>query len=157
MKKIILLLICGALAISCAYSQTYYYKCVESIDENGARSKSSGGGGYITFTNGKQTCYHSDENGYKTKSNDVSDVFLDSKANKTFRKTQQGTHVYDDAWVENMSIFGSYAHAAGNFFYFSSDYSQLIVLNLLYGGSKLTHVYKRTDGPYEEDENIPVF
>jgi hypothetical protein len=171
MKRTVLLLIFGTLAISCMYGQkTYYYRHVEYVRSDGSKSKGKGGG-YLTFTDRMNTCYQSDENGYKKDSDGDSNLnggYTSYGGHRSFhyQKSQSGTLVYDDSYVDNTlsSAFGSASSALGipapppttypatTYFYFNSDYSKLVVM-LASGGSK--YVYERTDGPYDED--IPVF
>jgi hypothetical protein len=157
MKRTVLLLIFGTLAISCIYGQkTYYYKHVEIVEADGEKRKPSGrNGGYITFTDGMKTCYQSDENGYRKDLLSGGTVLLESSHRGKFhyQKSQDGTLVFDDRSVE-YSPFGPSTTKVSKCYYFNSDYSKLVVMS---PGEKSKQVYERASGPYDYDEDIPVF
>jgi hypothetical protein len=167
MKKFFLVSLLLSLAIAYGYSQTYYYQAVASIDANGAKSKASGGQ-YITFLNGKRSCYESDKDGYK-----VSGSLTGGRRNNfDFIKTKDGTHVYESKPYIMPAMYGAMGSLispamqteANAFIYFSSDFSQMIYerkpFTPPYGTTIFGYKteYKRTNGPQDVyDNNIPTF
>ncbi|MDR1161377.1 MAG: hypothetical protein LBK45_03465 [Tannerellaceae bacterium] len=164
MKKIFLLFVFLSLAFSYSYGQTYYYKAVVNIDANGVKSKIDGSGGmWVTFINDKGICYESDENGYKRTNT------YPMTSNYYYRKTQNGTHVYEDKKTTmqytpgNMfSPLGSTQMIevwAGNCYYFSSNFSEMQQPpRTMHGMTFYGFEYIRTDGPEKKiGDDIPIF
>jgi hypothetical protein len=165
MKKIIVLTVFLMLAVSYSYSQTYYYKVLAYIDKDGVKSKPSikDKGSYITFINEKRVCYFSDENGY------VSKVSKYGSEKYYFRKTQNGTHVYQTKEI----VFNPFARGLRGenqevwrdiFFYFNSDFSKMQQppYKIAAGDADVFTIpggeYLRTNGPEDDyDDNIPTF
>ena len=110
--------------VTVAKAQTYYYERT-AIVENGVRKTASGDGHFITFSkgsDGKGTCYDSDEEGY-------------SENNGTLKHeaTARGVMSY-----YGNSYFGK-AH-----YYFSTDYA---TLNIVSDNSDKTYVYTKKTAP----------
>ena len=144
MKKVFLISVFLMLAVSYGYSQTYYYKCVAKIGENGEKSKpeSFNKGAYITFTNNKSSCYVSDKNGYKVKNDDASYVF---------KGTKNGTHIYQHYATHPGT---GYSWSWDIFYYFSSDFDKMQYVNNFH--QKTKYEYVRTNGEDDFDD-VPTF
>ena len=149
MKKVLLISVFLVTLVACSYGQTYYYKAVAVIDKDGIRSKPNIKGIYLTFSNNMNICYTSDANGYKGA----------YSTSYHFRKTQNGTHVYEFY----ITSFGNMGGWKGVFYYFSSDFEKLIHCHpeeYSYGVFMpyWSHEYIRTNGPQDDyDDNIPTF
>jgi len=151
MKKLVLLSVFFSLAITCGYAQTYFYKCVSSTDANGVKSACSLKY-YVTFANDKGVCYFSDENGIKIKNGYT----------YFFRKTQNGTHVYErksyDPIASAQSMGKYIENWDGNFLYFSSDFSKMKQgPSKLFGSTMETGNYTRDFVRADPYGDVPTF
>jgi len=162
MKKILLLLVLISASCISVLSQTYYYKHIEDVDDNGVKTKKSGGI-YITFT--KSSCYESDENGYQS---GISDIYH-------YKETKDNLFVYSHDALEkeaeidrmyaksgvigvNVLTMGAWLDGMGKlryqYFYLSTDFSRLnhcVEKNI-------TEVYIKSDPPKKkEDEPVHFY
>jgi hypothetical protein len=126
MKKLIVLFSVIGISISCAFGQTYYYKHVETVDKNGAKTKGVGGQ-YITFSG--NTCYVSDKDGRKSY-----DYFGAMTTLEYIYKGKQNNILVFEFKKVLLNMRYEY------YYYFSTDYDRL---NEPIGEG--TKVYKRSD------------
>lgn len=115
-STITLLLILCSLQLN---AQTRYYKYSHTIKESTGMKLNEGShlnGWYITFTNGKQTCYFSDQNGTATVS--LACIYVGF---------QNGMHVYKQEKTEGFTFNGVTSFQSGGWdtLYFSKDYSRM--------------------------------
>lgn len=116
MKRKVLL--CVAILLSMAFvtakAQTYAYKCLYSVDDNGIKRKSIVENTifYFTFTNDKSMCYSTDKNGIYS--------LRDGLGSYRYIGTRNGMYVYKECSTNiGTNMFGQ------NILYFKSDYSRL--------------------------------
>lgn len=134
MKKLLMIsvmLLVGALSVS---SQTYYYKYLFSVDNDGAKyiDNMFQQGGYWTFAN--NIVYQSDKNGIKKQ----------YSASFEYKGVKDGKNVYQYRY---------------DYIYFNSDYSRM---NYYHGydsnapgyWKESTQALDRTNGP--EEQNAPI-
>lgn len=167
MKKIYLISVFLVIAVAYGYSQTYYYKTVAKIDKDGVKSKPESNtfkGRYVTFNDNKSICYISDEKGYKYKYDygSYGGGGISYAENFYFRKTQNGTNVYESKELRTRTENIPYPPFmkttteevwSGSFYYFSSDFSKWIWDT----GSGWSWEHIRTNGPDDGDDDIPTF
>ncbi|WP_295940131.1 hypothetical protein [uncultured Alistipes sp.] len=143
MKKLALLVIfILSIGVYCQ-AQTVYYQAYERVNSNGVKSPASGGK-WIAFQNNMNICYESNENGYAKNSMIPPYKFI---------RTHKGTHIYE---CRTPSIYSPYGNNYGNqlmgTYYFSNDFSQMQD-KTTYG----TIHYRRTAGPAEYNDDVPIF
>ena len=181
MKKSILISIFIAVVAAYGYGQTrqtYYYKHIENVDNNGVKTKGSGSMICITFT--QNSCYISDENGYIIKSG-ISSFTCQNFDNKVYhykgKKSDVLVFEFDAySYCDNCSKQGGGANMFGKldspyemcikainlyqsewttrfeYFYFNSDYSRM---NKPAGNN--TQVYVKSAAPEKRDSAPATF
>ena len=134
-----------------AFAQTYYYQYVESVDENGVRSKKDVKGVYITIT--KNSCYVSDEKGIKSTQEPSYSSNL-GKDNYAYKGEQNNLLVFSYQYWGGSSVRivnGSwvFGEPQGDYYiYFSKDYKRINVrsYSVQYGWS-VTNVFQQAASP----------
>lgn len=125
MKKLLMisaLLLVGALSV-CA--QTYYYKYICTVDENGVRSKSGDYSKYLTFTNNKGVVYESDRNGNALTQKSFVD-YHEYQCIYNYIGSENGILKYKQKDVTYIDILGkTKTHKGTTILLFSSDYKRL--------------------------------
>lgn len=132
MRQYITLLVMLLASIT-AYSQTYCYKCTESI-QNGVRTKHNPTYTYITFQNNMNSFYISDADGYSKTSSPMVYKLVSSNNNKY-----------------KYVLYGPLG-PAGDYYTFNSDFSRYNGTNQYLPG--LVNVGVQVDGPEAEDEEF---
>ena len=135
---ILVMLLAGAVSVS---AQTYCYRCIYKVSEDGVRIKDGGWTEYYTFINNKSVCYHSDKDGNKTQ---YGMTFIYEGSNNGIL-----TYAYrpKDPYM-NVPLPSKYI-------YFSSDYSRINKIekssldNIVY-----TWVYEKVMAP--DKQNAPT-
>lgn len=92
-KNVILLFLLLFVSFLSIQAQTYYYKQISLVDNNGVKRQGSERIECITFVNQKGVCYWSDKNGNQLRNQD-SFVFRQTVSN--------GIHIYTSYVLENM-------------------------------------------------------
>ncbi|MBO5594928.1 MAG: hypothetical protein J5931_10040 [Prevotella sp.] len=112
MKKICLIIAMLWVNVMACMSQTYYYKYLYTVNKKtGAKSSPGDGktGMYITFTNNKSHCYHSDKNGNVYKSNrgpyapatdELMEVYNYEGSNNGILVSGKPRSIWDSAWQQ---------------------------------------------------------
>jgi hypothetical protein len=166
------------LAVLClahtANAQTYQYRYLHTVDEDGVKTKGSGTNVYITFTNSqKNVCYFSDKKGTKSEHEDIyryvknqNNTYtymcdVEAEAKKKYPCT--GNHFFDQ-WgeIKCMNCASVEGYVAGTRFaygttklylYFSTDFTRMNNPNrgTYYPG---TAVYERADASVKD---IPLY
>jgi len=159
MKKIFLISVFLAAVVAYGYGQTYYYKAVAQFDKDGAKSKpnliANAKGMYITFSDNKNVCYWSDENGYRYSFYNTVLYQITTARNYYFQKTQNGTHVYGEKEYNLVTMRYEWGIC---FYYFSSDFSKFQQATMNADGSTYSKIeYVRTNGPQDDYDDIPTF
>ncbi len=117
MKRNLLLLL---MALVCMpfYAQTYCYKLVSTVDkQTGVKSKATTEYVYLTFQNGKSSCYFSDEDGNSSKaSSGLNTSFGVSTGTKyegenyyTYQGVDNGRYVY-------LKVVTTYTYIPANYY-----------------------------------------
>lgn len=158
MKRVFLLSTFLCFFVFQSFCQTYYYKYLYSVDNNGVKSNMKENSKYVTFAKSKSVCYFSNKNGVSLGDDLWSGPFLFDGKNK------KGVHIYVH---ELKYLLDKPQLSAGEYgslsawrsmhltLYFSPDLKRI---NVKYGGkmydeSPRTHVYEMTT---EQEENNEI-
>lgn len=152
MKKICLIIAMLWVNVMACMSQTYYYKYLYTVNkQTGAKSSPGDGktGMYITFTNNKSNCYHSDKNGnvYKPNRGPYAPATDERMEIYNYESSNNGILVYRQTKVE--LGFGMAAGGWGTYS-FSSDYNRMNSNLAMYDLANDIKVYERSTPPEQQ-------
>lgn len=149
MKKLLMIsvmLLIGALSVS---AQTYLYKYLYSVDENGVKSQGNPVKWYYTFSNNKGTVYKSDKDGNSFGAYGTSTFVKSSTQTDTYEYIgkENGILKYKQKDYTEITWGGIVQKVEGSkFLYFSSDFSRMNLKWL----SNSVDIYERVTEPEKQ-------
>ena len=146
MKKIIFVLVYLVLNIISVNAQTYCYRLLHSVNNQGVKSKTAHTYRYVTFINNKSLCYTSDEYG-----NNKNTAFSDAGVCE-YKGKSNGNHLYVEP---NHQVLQNFNDIFGDTYIFSSDFSRMNYKTKTF--KDLILVYERVSEPKNEEAPIELY
>lgn len=146
MKKVLLIKILLFMCILSMSGQTYCYRLLYSVNNQGVKSKTAHTYRYVTFVNNMRLCYTSDEFG-----NNKNTAFSGAGVCQ-YKGKSNNTHVYEEPPHQQLQSFNS---MLGDTYYFSSDFSRMNYKTKVF--KDLILVYEKVAAPKDEEEPVELY